>query len=88
MHPELRKEFLSYEGQFEGIRVTDFEVGDLMYDGQSRASVRVTYHAYSLASMLEKEIKEVQQWERLSVRNDWVVRPQLAGLVEQVHDLR
>ena len=65
------------------------EVGELVYGkGQQTATVRVTYHAYSLASMLEKEIKEVQHWERLSVKNDWVVRPQLAGLVEQVTDLR
>jgi len=89
VHPELRAEFLSYEGQFDNIRVTDFEIGELVYgEGQETATVRVTYHAYSLASMLEKEIKEVQRWERLSVKNDWVVRPQLAGLVEQVTDLR
>lgn len=88
VHPDLREEFLSHEGEFADIRVTDFEVGELVYQNQHHATVRVTYHAYSLASMLEKEIKEVQQWERLSVRNDWVVRPQLAGLVEQVNEVR
>lgn len=89
VHPDLRDEFLAFEPEFEGIRVTDFEIGELVYgEGQETATVRVTYHAYSLASMLEKEIKEVQQWERLSMKNDWVVRPQLAGLVEQVSDLR
>jgi len=90
VHPELREEFLSYEGEFDGIRVTDFEVGELAFEDGSdtAATVRVTYHAYSLASMLEKEIKEVQRWERLSHKNDWVVRPQLAGLLEQVSDLK
>ena len=89
VHPELREEFLSYEGEFDGIRVTDFEVGELVFEeGSEKATVRVTYHAYSLASMLEKEVKEVQRWERLSHKNDWVVRPQLAGLVEQVSDLK
>jgi hypothetical protein len=89
VHPDLREEFLSYEGKFAGIRVTDFEVGEMVYgEGQETATVRVTYHAYSLASMHEKKIKEVQRWERLSVKNDWVVRPQLAALVEQVTDLR
>jgi hypothetical protein len=89
VHPEVQAEFLSYEGQFDGIRVTDFNVGELIYgEGQQTATVRVTYHAYSLASMLEKEIKEVQKWERLSVKNDWVVRPQLGGLLEQVIDLQ
>lgn len=89
VHPEVQAEFLSYEGQFHGIRVTDFNVGQLVYgDGQQTATVRVTYHAYSLASMLEREIKEVQKWERLSIKNDWVVRPQLGGLLEQVIDLQ
>ena len=88
VHPDLREEFLSYETEFEGIRVTDFEVGELVYDdGQQTATVRVTYHAYSLSSLLEKKIKEVQRWERLSVQNDWVVRPELAGLLEQVTGL-
>ncbi len=89
VHPDLREEFLSYESEFEGIRVTDFEIGERVYgEGQRTATVRVTYHAYSLASMLEREIKEVQKWERLSAKNDWVVRPHLAGLLEQVSDLR
>ena len=89
VHPDLREEFLAYEGEFAGIRVTDFEIGETAYgDGEHTATVRVTYHAYSLSSMLEKKIKEVQQWERLSAKNDWVVRPQLASLVEKVSDLR
>ena len=89
VHPEMQAEFLSYEGEFHGIRVTDFDVGQLIYgEHQQTATVRVTYHAYSLASMLEREIKEVQKWERLSARNDWVVRPQLAGLLKQVIDIQ
>ena len=48
----------------------------------------MTYHAYSMASMLEKEIKETQEWERLGGDNQWVVRPKLEGLVEQVAELR
>jgi hypothetical protein len=39
-------------------------------------------------SMLEKEIKETQEWERLGRNNQWVVRPKLEGLVEQVAELR
>jgi len=89
VHPELREDFLSYEGQFEGIRVTDFEIGERVYGkGQETATVRVTYHAYSLSSMVEREIKEVQRWERLSAGNDWVVRPELAGLLDQVTDIQ
>lgn len=89
VHPDLREKFLDTEEEFEGIRVTDFEVGEMEFsERESLATVRVTYFAYSLSSMLEKEIKETQQWERLGKGNDWVVRPHLEGLVEQVADLR
>jgi hypothetical protein len=89
VHPEQREEFLDYEGAFEGIRVTDFEVGEVEYgEKNATASIRVTYRAYSLASMLEKKIKETQKWERLGSSNDWVVRPEIDGLVGQVADLR
>jgi hypothetical protein len=85
----MREQFLSYEGAFDGIRVTDFEVGDVTFgEREETARVRVTYYAYSMASMLEKEIKETQEWERLGKHNRWVVRPKLEGLVEQVAELR
>ena len=89
VHPEVRAEFLSYEGRFEGIRITDFEVGDVAYGPREAiAKVRVTYTAYSMASMIEKKIKEVQAWERIGKSNQWFVRPELDGLVAQVADLR
>jgi hypothetical protein len=89
VHPEMREQFLSYQGQFDGIRVTDFEIGEVTYgEKEATATVRVTYHAYSMVSMLEKEIKETQEWERLGKDNRWVVRPKLKGLVEQVAELR
>jgi hypothetical protein len=89
VHPEARDAFLSLAGDFEGIRVTDFEVGEITYsDGESAAKVRVTYTAYSMSSMIEKEIREVQEWERVGAGNQWFVRPELEGLVEQVAKLR
>ena len=89
VHPEVRDEFLSHEGKFEGIRITDFEVGEATFGAkEADAQVRVTYTAYSMASMIEKEIKEVQEWERIGKGNRWFVRPKLDGLVEQVADLR
>ena len=89
VHPEMREQFLSYEREFEGIRVTDFDVGEVTFGkGNATATVRVTYHAYSLTSMIEKEIKETQEWERLGRDNQWVVRPKLEGLVERVAELR
>lgn len=89
VHPDLREEFLEYKDEFAGIRVTDFEVGDYVYGkGKATAQVRVTYTAYSLAALVEKEIKETQEWERTGPGNHWVVRPKLEGLVEQVADMR
>jgi hypothetical protein len=89
VHPEVRAEFLAYEGKFDGIRVTDFEVHEVSYSkGERTARARVTYTAYSMKTMVEREIKEVQEWERLGKGNTWFVRPKLDGLVEQVADLR
>lgn len=89
VHPEERAEFLSFEGEFEGIRVTDFEVHEVSYsEAQRTAKVRVTYTAYSMKTMVEREIKEVQEWERQGKGNRWFVRPKLDGLVERVADLR
>jgi hypothetical protein len=89
VHPEMREQFLSYADEFDGIRVTDFEIDEVSFgEREATATVCVTYHAYSMASMLEKEIEETQEWERLENGNQWVVRPELEGLVEQVAELR
>lgn len=85
VHPDAQDEFLSYEGQFEGIRITDFEVGEVLFgEGEKTAEVRVTYQAYSIHSMVENKIRETQRWERIGKGNQWVVRPNLDGLVEKV----
>ena len=65
-----------------------FDVGQIDFgEEQATATVRVTYHAYSMRSMLEREIKETQRWERVGKGNEWYVRPELEGLVGQVKDL-
>ena len=88
VHPEALEAFLATEKEFEGIRVTDFEIGEIVYiDGEDRAEVRVTYHAYSMKSLLETEIEEKQSWELVGT-NQWRVRPELHGLVGQVTELR
>jgi hypothetical protein len=87
VHPEDRDRFLAYEEQFDAIRITDFDVGPIDFaKEQPTATVRVTYHAYSTESMLEREIKETQKWERTG--NEWFVRPELEGLVKQVANRR
>ena len=76
-------------GQFDAIRITDFEVGQIDFgEEHATATVRVTYHAYSMQSMLEREIEETQRWERVGKGNEWFVRPELEGLVGQVADSR
>lgn len=86
VHPDDREAFLSRVKEFKDIRVTDYEAGEIVWQGEEQASatVSVTYRAYSLANMVEKEIHETQRWERLTKRNDWVVRPEIAELIDSV----
>jgi len=80
--PALREEFLSQAAAFEGIRITDYEIGRIDWgDGHDSATVRVTYRAYSVASLQEKRIDEEQHWVRPG-GNTWFVKPELAGLFE------
>ena len=92
VHPEFREAFIAELRKFKDIRVTDYDVGKIEWgEEQSTATLVVTYHAYSLSSMVEKEIREIQQWERLSrekLKNDWVVRPEIEGLIDKVANLR
>ena len=80
--PALREEFLSHAPAFEGIRITDYEIGHIDYgEDRDSATVRVTYRAYSLASLQEQRIEERQHWVRPG-GNTWFVEPELAGLLE------
>ncbi len=80
--PELREAYLGYRPIFEGVRITDFDIGKIHYgDGVASASVRVTYHGYSLESLVEKRIRETQEWVRPGHSNTWWVRPGLEGVV-------
>ena len=74
---------------FETIRVTDYDVGKVAWgEKQATATLMVTYRVYSMADMVEKEIRETQHWVRLGERaNDWVVRPKLDDLIESVAGL-
>lgn len=80
VHPDLRDAFLTYAPAFRDIRITDFEIHKVDFDDMS-ATVRVTYHAYSLSTALEKRIDETQKWERAG-GNTWWVRPELQGLLD------
>jgi len=79
--PEVRKAFLGQAKAFEAIRITEYDIGRIDYgDDRRSATVHVTYHAYSLASVEERQIEEEQHWTRPR-GNTWLVRPELAGLL-------
>ena len=84
--PNLRDEFLNYADAFAGIRFTDFESGELRIgEGDITATAIVVYHAYSLSTLLEKRIRESQQWYRdEETFNQWRVRPQLRQIIAGV----
>jgi hypothetical protein len=83
--PELRDAFLGYGSVFEGVRITDFDIGKINWgEGQASATVRVTYHGYSQATLVEKQIHETQEWVRPGRTNTWWVRPGLEGLVGDI----
>ena len=84
--PELLDEYLQYAEVFEGIRFTDFESGALQFEeGEDKASVIVVYHAYSLSTLIEKKIREHQEWYREDgMSNNWRVRPNLRQIVAGV----
>lgn len=89
VHPDVREEFLALADSLDAIRFTEFDVGETVFGPEdASATVRVTYHAYSQKTVVEKVIKETQEWERVGEGNDWFVRPHLAGLLEKVADLK
>jgi hypothetical protein len=75
--PELKAAFLEKAAAFEGFRITDYQIGHIDYDenDSNLARVSVTYRGYYTASLIERPIRERQQWYRAS-GNDWRVRPE------------
>jgi len=89
VHPDLRADFAEQAKKFQEIRVTDYDVGKVSWgEEQASATLVVTYRAYSMTNMVEKEIRETQHWVRLSKRaNDWVVKPRIEHLIDGVAGL-
>lgn len=82
VHPEVLDAFDRHAAAFEGLRITDYEIGEIQYgDAPATASVTVTYRGYSDATLVEKPIRERQQWEREGLSNTWRVRPELDEIV-------
>ena len=81
--PQERDRFFDDSESFRNLRITDYQIGalELDDDGQS-ATVRVSYRGYDLATLLEREMREVQDW--VFEDGHWRVRPALAGLSQQL----
>ncbi len=84
--PELQDEYLDIAAAVQNIRFTDFESGIPRFaDGNDSASVTVVYHAYSLSTLVEKRIRETQEWYReIGPANEWRVRPNLRQIIFEV----
>ncbi len=64
LQPDARARFLENVGQLEHIRVTDFDVEDLEYDGEDEVHLTVTYYGFSLLTAVEGRFREHQHWIR------------------------
>ena len=81
--PPTRKAFMEYVPAFEGVRITEYDIGRIEYgEDRESATVHVIYHGYSLATAQERRIEEQQHWVRPNRDNTWFVQPRLAGLLE------
>lgn len=82
---DARDAFAISMPKLRGIRITDYEIGDLdLDDEQSHATVSVVYHGYGVASLIEVRGRERQIWERDAITKKWRVRPDLAEMKEML----
>jgi hypothetical protein len=77
--PELRDAFLAQQEVFDSLRVTDYEIGEIEFgEDRNSAEVTVTYRAYSLATLIERPIREKQTWHRADgLANTWTLETEL-----------
>lgn len=75
LDPELREAFLAQQEVFDSLRVTDYEIGEIEFGADAdTAEVTVTYRAYSLATLIERPIREKQEWRREEgLANTWLL---------------
>lgn len=80
-----RDALMAHGPRLESIRFTDYETGTIEYQTSDEATVTVTYRAYSLATALEQEISEKQEWTREpGLANVWHVRSELPTLLAEL----
>ncbi len=88
--PAITADFLVTAERFQDIRFTDYESGPLKFgDDSDTVTVDVVYHAYSIRTLVEKRIREHQEWYREpSAANAWRVRPQLNAIASELNGSR
>ncbi|MFB3118653.1 MAG: hypothetical protein ACE1ZP_07790 [Myxococcota bacterium] len=88
--PALATDFLDIAERFRDIHFSDFETGPLQFGENSEtATVNVVYHAYSTRTLVEKRIRERQEWYReASAANAWRVRPNLDAIASELNGSR
>lgn len=88
--PALATDFLDIAERFRDIHFSDFEIGPLQFGENSEtATVNVVYHAYSTRTLVEKRIRERQEWYReASAANAWRVRPNLDAIASELNGSR
>jgi hypothetical protein len=80
---EFKEKFLEDASQMLQIRVTDFEIGEPDFaDDDNAVTITVVYHAFSLTTLIERQIFERQEWHREGgIKNQWRVQPDLQQIV-------
>ncbi len=75
--PAIAETYLDRGALFKDVRFTDFETGPIRMDeGANTATINVVYRAYSTRTLVEKTIRERQQWYRdENLAHEWKVRP-------------
>lgn len=82
VEPEHMLEWQAQAQAFSEIRITDFDIGNIIYsEDKSVATVIVTYHGYNKRTLLEQPVRETQTWTR-KMGNDWRITPEIAQIVE------
>lgn len=80
--PRQREDFMEWAPDPKKIRFTDYEIGDVVVEDEEKrkSTVEVTYTAYSLFALVEYEIHETQEWERIGRGNNWVLKTSFAPM--------
>jgi hypothetical protein len=79
--PDDRARFFREAQALRDVRISEYEIGELeMGDGGTSATVRVSYRVYDMRTLIEREVRETQEWSFDDDRNRWQVRSQIASL--------